>query len=134
MDITQVDIAMPVSEVLRYVASRSGTAIVAYEQSTPAFSFTANDLGPIVVEHGLRDRDIYSFPLRSFLPEGELYVPALRVTSLQGNSDGARPSGTRTYVEAVTDPLRYICEAGHSNPDPDHGRCYRCPMPIVSTQ
>ena len=37
-------------------------------------------------------------------------------------------------VEAVTDPLRYICEGGHSNPDPDHGRCYRCPMPIVTTQ
>ena len=131
MDITQVDIAMPVSEVLRYVASRSGTAIVAYEQSTPAFSFTANDLGPIVVECGLRDRDIYSAPLRSFLPDGELYVPALRVTPIP--DDGARPSGTRTF-EAVTDPIRYICEAGHSNPDPDHGRCYRCPMPIVSTQ
>src|SRR5438067_2050742 len=123
MDITQVDIAMPVSEVLRYVASRSGIAIVAYEQSTPAYSFNANDLGPIVVEHGLRDRDVYSAPLRLFLPDGPLYVPTLRVTELR--SSGARPSGTRTYIEAVTDPLRYICEAGHSNPDPDHGRCYR---------
>jgi len=27
----------------------------------------------------------------------------------------------------------FLCEAGHRNPDPDHGTCYSCPSPIVKT-
>jgi hypothetical protein len=36
---------------------------------------------------------------------------------------------------AGTGPRRvvFICRRGHRNPDPDGGRCYQCPSPIVST-
>lgn len=31
-------------------------------------------------------------------------------------------------------PPQWVCMNGHKNPDPDRGKCYRCPAPIVRTE
>lgn len=35
--------------------------------------------------------------------------------------------------DTATKKTVFICQMGHRNPDADHGTCYRCPFPIVST-
>jgi hypothetical protein len=36
--------------------------------------------------------------------------------------------------ETVTRKTRFVCSRGHSNNDPDHGTCYKCPAPIVRVE
>lgn len=38
-----------------------------------------------------------------------------------------------TVRDTATKKTVFICQMGHENPDSDHGTCYRCPFPIVST-
>lgn len=132
MSVTQVDSGMAVSEVLRLVASHQANSIIAYDNSQPAFELNARDLGPVVVEQGKLDINAYKKPLSAFLPGGALYVDAVGATAITADDESARAS--KIYSAVATKPLKYVCEAGHENPDPDTGRCYRCPRPIAKTQ
>jgi hypothetical protein len=38
-----------------------------------------------------------------------------------------------TVRDTATKKTVFICQVGHRNPDSDHGTCYSCPFPIVST-
>lgn len=38
-----------------------------------------------------------------------------------------------TVLDATTKKTVFLCTNGHQNPDSDHGTCYSCPFPIVTT-
>jgi len=67
--------------------------------------------------------------------ENALRIPEERVFRV---TDSGKTTGWYLNHESVRNTTTrrtiFVCEQGHDNSDPDQGRCYSCPFPIVKTR
>jgi hypothetical protein len=95
--------------------------------------YSAAQIGSLINNFALTLVPVIAAPAGATEPD--LYAAdetVFRITEADGstgwylNHETVRDAATRRTV--------FICTNGHRNPDSDHGTCYSCPFPIVSTE
>jgi hypothetical protein len=151
----QIDAETTFMEVYLHLNRSGCSGFILTDRGEPRGYVKADELAARVVArasgdaHELREYSsksigeiisIFSLPLVPIRPavrgasESDLYQAEETVFRIAG-ADGSTGwyLNHETVRDAATKRTVFICSNGHQNTDSDHGTCYRCPFPIVST-
>jgi hypothetical protein len=162
-DVAQVDAVTRVTDVFNILSGRTTSIVVVQDKGKARWYVNGRKLAEEFLSEAQNQAAVYDLSIGDFIAQhvmdSELVMkfsprradilasaaPAIRLGSdapkrnlycvTRGKVlEGVLFSHETFRGDAFTPPPKFICAGNHANPDPDHGRCRRCPRKIVSVQ